>query len=505
MGLGAYAARDPDAAAVVAPDGETWSRAALDGLANRLARAFRAAGIEARASLAIVSPNCAEYLAVYFAGIRAGLRVVPVNWHLARDELAYVLRDCEPRAVVVHARLAPSVLRTVSAALGAAALRVSIGPTPGYAALDVFAASQSAERPEVPVPGRVMPYTSATTGRPKAVVLPARNAAVALARIVAWHRSLGVEPEADNVHLCASMLYHSAPLEGAVTALRMGHCVVLADHWRARQLLELIDRHRVTTTFMVPTMFVRLLALDPGVRARYSTRTLRFVVHGGAPCAPEIKRRMLEWWGPIIWEAYGAAEGQGTIVSAREWLERPGTVGRPIPGSAVCIRDAGGRDCAPGTVGRVYLKPHTGDLFAYKGDPYKTRASRDGELITVGDLGYLDEDGYLYLCDRESELILCAGMNIYPAEIESVLIEHPAVADCAVVGEVDPVFGHVPIAYVQAAAGFAPGGPLTLALLDHLRARLSSMKLPRRLRYVECMPRDPSGKLYRRRLARASP
>jgi long-chain acyl-CoA synthetase len=297
------------------------------------------------------------------------------------------------------------------------------------------------------------------------------------------------------------MLYHCAPLEGAVTALRMGHRVVLADDWRARRLLELIEAYEVTTAFMVPAMFVRMLKLDPATRARYSTRSLRFVVHGGAPCPVEAKRRMLRWWGPIIWESYGAAEAQGTIVSALEWLERPGTVGRPIPGAAIRVRDELGRDCAPGVIGRVYLRPHTGDRFAYRGDPDKTRACTDGAFVTVGDLGYLDAQGYLYLCERDTELILSSGMNIYPAEIEAVLVEHDAVEDCAVIAAPDTLFGQVPVAYVQVATGYhASESGLALALLDHLRSRLAPMKLPRRICFVARVPRDPNGKLLRRQL-----
>lgn len=500
-GLAGWAERAPAVPAVIDPDGRVWSRAALDGLANRLGRALIGAGVEVGSVLAIVAPNCAQYLAAYFAGVRAGLRVVPVNWHLAPEELSYLLHDCEARAVLVHARLAANVLAAVCKSIDGATLRLSIGRSPGFVDIREAVAGCSGAALPVAALGRVMPYTSATTGRPKAVELPMRNAAAALARIVAWHRSLGIEPEAGNTHLCASMLYHCAPLEGAVTALRMGHRVVLSGHWRALRLLELIETFSVTTTFMVPTMFVRMLKLDPATRARYTVSSLRFVVHGGAPCPVEVKQRMLAWWGPIIWESYGAAEGQGTIVGPAEWLARPGTVGRPIPGSAVRIRDTAGRDCAAGVVGRVYLRPHTGDRFSYRGDPETTRACTDGEFVTVGDLGYLDEQGYLYLCERAAELILSSGMNIYPAEIEAVLVEHEAVVDCAVVGVPDPLFGQVPVAYVCAAAGHTPGSALALRLLDYLRVRLASMKLPRRIRFVERVPRDPSGKLFRRRLS----
>ncbi|HEU4619671.1 MAG TPA: AMP-binding protein [Gammaproteobacteria bacterium] len=495
-----FAERDAEAVAVIDPDGVRWSRARLARLASRISRALCAAGLEPEDAAAIVAPNCAEYLAVYFAAIDAGLRVVPVNWHLAEEELAFVLADSETKAVFVHARLGAARLASVRRAAARCEVAVSIGAAHGFTPLEDFVAAAE-PRPLAPRPaGRVMPYTSATTGRPKGVLLPTRNAAAALERIVAWHTSLGIEVEAGNVHLCASMLYHSAPLEGAVTALHMGHAVVLVHRFHPEDVLALIERHAVTTSFMVPAMFVRLVKLPARVRRRYSTGSLRFVVHGGAPCPIEIKKRMLEWWGPIVWESYGAAEAQGVIVSPSDWLEAPGTVGKPISGSGIKILDERGRELRPGEIGLVYLKPHTGDRFEYKGDPEKTRDAYRGDFITVGDLGYVDEQGRLFICDRRADLIVSSGMNIYPAEIEQALLEHPAVEDCAVCGVHHDLFGQVPKAFVKVAIGAAPGPALTAALLDFLARRIAAMKLPRRIEYRQEIPRDPTGKLYRRRL-----
>src|SRR5690606_10213614 len=348
--------------------------------------------------------------------------VVPVNWHLARDELAFLLDDSGAAAIVAHERLGQRKLAQIREDAPNVRQLVSIGRAPGYASLAELAAAAPAARFAAAEPRRVMPYTSATTGRPKAVCLPLANAHAALRKTIAWHMSLGIEPEAGNVHLCTSMLYHSAPLDGAFIALQMGHAVVLADRPDPLTLLELVARYRVTTTFVVPAMLVRLGKVPVAARRGYATDSLRFVVHGGAPCPVETKRAMIDWWGPIVWEAYGAAEAQGTIVSTEDWLARPGTVGKPIPGSAIRILDDEGRELPPNREGAVYIKPHTGDRFHYRGAPAETDAAwRDG-FATVGDIGRLDDDGFLFLCDRRTDLILTSGMNVYPAEIEHALV-----------------------------------------------------------------------------------
>lgn len=496
FGFRYFANRSPEALAVVDARGREWTRADLLDLVDRTAGALVDAGLENGDAIAIVAPNCAEYLAVHLAGIAAGLYVVPVNWHLADREIAHILANSSAKAVFAHPLIGARRLATIGVA---ARLAVGFGEMAGFMPLERFARTPlraPVQRPR----GRVLAYTSATTGVPKAVRLPLEGAGRALAKTVAWHHSLGVELEHDNVHLCSSMLYHAAPLDGAVVALEMGHVVVLLDHWDAQTLLQTINDRRVTTTFMVPTMFVRLLKLPEQVRRSFSISSLRFVIHGAAPCPPDVKRRMLDWWGPIIWESYGASEVQGCIVSPGEWLERPGTVGRPIAGSKLKIFDDHGRDLEPGAIGSVYLTPFTGDRFEYLGDPAKTAACRRGEFVTVGDRGYVDDAGYLFLVGRDSELIISSGMNIYPAEIEQVLLGHPAVTDCAVVGAPHALCGQVPEAHVQLAPGVRSGAQLTDELLRFLAEHVSPMKLPRRIEYAAALPRDPNGKLLRRRL-----
>ncbi len=498
FGLRFFANRSPSAVAIVDPGQREWRRDELLDLVDRTASALVGAGLEPGDVLAIVSPNCAELLAVHLAALSAGLYVVPVNWHLAEPEIAYILANSGAKAVFVHARLGARRL----AAIGWTAslqIAVSFGEVAAFMPLEQFGAGPArvpVQRPR----GRVLAYTSATTGVPKAVRLPLAGAGRALAKTVAWHRSLGIELESGNVHLVSSMLYHAAPLDGAVAALEMGHAVVLMDGWDPETLLQTIDDRSVTTAFMVPTMFVRLLKLPEHVRRRYSTASLRFVIHSAAPCPADVKRRMLDWWGPIIWESYGASEVQGCIASPAEWLERPGTVGRPIAGSKVKILDEHGHELPPGQIGSVYLTPHTGDRFEYLGDPQKTAACRRAEFVTVGDRGYVDEGGYLFLVGRDSELIISSGMNIYPAEIEHALLAHPAVTDCAVVGAPHALCGEVPEAHVQLAPGVTAGPQLTDELLRFLAERLSPMKLPRRIEYDAMLPRDPNGKLLKRRL-----
>jgi long-chain acyl-CoA synthetase len=500
IGFRHFAQRDRDRTAIVDPRGRSWSRGELLDLIDRTAGAFAAAGLSPEDVVAIVAPNCAEYLAVYLAGIEAGLYVVPVNWHLAEQEIAFILADSGAKAIVAHGSLGAIRLASLFDDSPKTTALISIGDAAGFTSLDAFIALRPAVALAGRSAGRVMPYTSATTGRPKAVRRPLQGAERALHKTVQWHLSLGIEIEQDNVHLCASMLYHSAPLEGAVIAMHMGHEVVLVDRWDPQGLLQLIQRYAVTTTFMVPAMFVRLLKLPSEIRGAYSTSSLRFVIHAGAPCPVDVKRRMIEWWGPIVWESYGAAEAQGAVVSPTDWLAHPGTVGRAIPGSRLKILDDDGRELAPGEVGLIYMTPHTGDHFEYNGDPEKTLTCRRGEFVTVGDIGYLNEDGYLFICDRKTDMIISSGMNIYPAEIEQVLVQHPAVTDCAVVGVAHELMGEVPKAVVQLASGLTPGPQLTADILRFLAERVSPMKLPKRVEYADRIPRDPNGKLYRRLL-----
>jgi long-chain acyl-CoA synthetase len=309
----------------------------------------------------------------------------------------------------------------------------------------------------------------------------------------------GLKPFDDNVHLCCSPLYHTAVLNFATISIQLGHPVVLMDRFDPEQLLALVERHRVTHTHMVPTQFRRLLALPEPVRKRYDVSSMRAAIHSAAPCPHEVKRHMLDWWGPVIVEYYAASEGGGTGITAREWLERPGSVGRAWPGSEVHVLDPGGNDMPPGMPGLVYMRMGAA-TFDYHRDEEKTKASRARGMFTVGDIGYLDEAGYLYLCDRKSDMIISGGVNIYPAEIESELSCHPAVADVAVFGIPHDEWGEEIKAVVQLVPGAQPGDELTAELLTFLAGRIARFKLPKTIDYTPELPRDPNGKLYKRRL-----
>ena len=501
FGLSYFAQRNPQASAVIEPGGRVWSRSELGIAVNQIAHALRERGLKERDVIAVLAPNCIEFVATYLAATDIGLYVVPINWHLSVQEVSYILENSGAGALVAHERFRPLIDRVREHRHGALpAVLVSLGQIPGFTTLEDLRSGMPTERVANPVVGRMMMYTSATTGRPKAIEVPIRDAALAMSKTVDFHIGVGLRLEDDNVHLCASMMYHAAPLEFVAIALHMGHTIVLVERWDPEQLLHTIQQHRVTTSFMVPTMFVRLLKLPKETRDRYDTSSLRLVSHSAAPCPEEVKRQLIEWWGPIIWESYGAAEGQGTAVTSQEWLERPGTVGRPILGTKLRILDDDGNELPPGVVGTIFLSRHTGDRFEYRGDAEKTRAAYRGDVFTVGDLGYLDDEGYLYICDRRVDLIICSGTNIYPAEVEQILVQHPKVLDCAVFGVPDELSGESVHAVIQPVAGVIGEDELTADIISFLRQRLSVTKIPRRIEYASALPRDPNGKLYKRAL-----
>ena len=309
----------------------------------------------------------------------------------------------------------------------------------------------------------------------------------------------GIQPHDDNVHICGSPLYHTAVLLFSSSSIHMGHPVVLMDKWTPESMLQLIQDHKVTHSHMVPTQFHRLLSLPEEVRAGYDMSSLRHMIHAAAPCPPEIKRRMIEWWGNAIDEYYAATEGGGTLVTAEQWMAKPGTVGLPWPTSEIRIFDEAGEDVPTGDIGTVYMRMGAGE-FEYFKDKDKTEANRKAGFFTVGDVGYLDEDGYLFLCDRKADMIISGGVNIYPAEIEGVLLAHPKVGDAAVFGIPHEDWGEEIKAVVEPAADVEPDDALTAELLAFCRDNLAKFKLPRSVDYTNEMPRDPNGKLYKRKL-----
>jgi long-chain acyl-CoA synthetase len=309
-----------------------------------------------------------------------------------------------------------------------------------------------------------------------------------------------LQPFDGNVHLIGSPLYHTAVLQFGAGSMHLGHTVVLMDKWTPEGMLERIDRYRVTSSHMVPTQFVRLLSLPDDVKAKYDVSSLRHMIHAAAPCPPDVKRRMIEWWGDTIDEYYAASEGGGTLVFADEWMKKPGTVGQPWPISEIAIfDDDGNRVEEPGRVGTVYMAMSAGDFEYYK-DKDKTQKNRIGKFFTVGDVGYLDEDGWLFLSDRKIDMIISGGANIYPSEIESVLINHPKVADVAVFGIPDEDWGESVKAVVEPVEGVEGGPELEAEILAWCTDNLAKYKTPKSIDFTTEMPRDPNGKLYKRKL-----
>jgi long-chain acyl-CoA synthetase len=443
-------------------------------------------------AVALVARNRPEFVEVWAACRRAGFRLTPINWHLTVDEMSYIVGDCEAKALVVDLGVPPGPALAARHAPTLAALLVigadDAGAPPGESYEDAVAA-QPAGMLTDPTPGSLMLYTSGTTGRPKGVRKQPNPPAV--------DNLAGYE--ADSVHLCTGPLYHAAPLNISLIApLSNGAGVVLMDGWSAPDTLRLVEQHQVTHTHMVPTMFHRLLALDDETRERYDLTSMRLVVHGAAPCPVAVKQAMITWLGPVLVEYYASTEGAGTLIDSGTWLQKPGTVGKPYPADLIIVGDEDARALPTGEVGMIWIKTHPGEEFEYFGDPDKTDRNQRGAWYTLGDLGYLDEDGYLFLSGRSAELIISGGVNIYPAEIDAALLEHPAVRDVAAIGVPNEEWGEEVLAVVELEAGFSPSPDLRDELLEHARARLARFKCPRAIEFVDDLPRQDNGKVYRK-------
>jgi long-chain acyl-CoA synthetase len=496
MTVAVHAREAGDRPAVISPHGSrTFGE--LNRRANQLARALRARGLVRGDAIALLSANRPEFLETYLAAQRSGLRITPINWHLTADEAAYVAADCEARALVADARFR-DVARTIAEAAPRLAARFAVGGTlEGFEDLDAALAHESGDDLEDPVLGASMLYTSGTTGRPKGVLrTPSATPSQAVASVLAL---AGYVPGRD-VHLCTGPLYHAAPLAfSGVQPLGAGVTTVLMDGFDARTALELVARHRVTHTHMVPTMFHRLLALPGEVQDGLDRSSLRFVLHGAAPCPPAVKHALIAWLGPIVVEYYAATEGFGATVTSIEWLERPGTVGKP-PAGQVQVRGEGGQPLGTGEIGALYLGAGSAGRFEYFRDPEKTARTYDGDYFTLGDVGYLDAEGWLFLCDRTADVIISGGVNIYPAEVDAVLLQHPAVRDTATVGVPNAEWGEEVKAVVELRPEATAGPALADELVQFCRARLAAFKCPRSVDFVDALPRADTGKIYRRRI-----
>jgi len=496
VGLWKVAEGDPSRPALVGAEGQVVTFSELAASANRLVRGLRALGMERGDVLATVLRNEVAMLELHMAALQSGFYITPVNHHLTAEEIAYILADSAARVLVCSERFA-EVCRDASTDLPH---RFCTTEAPGFRPYTELKDQQPTTRPEDRSAGAPMHYTSGTTGRPRGVRRPLTGADPDLvAELFSSFLTFFGIPVEHGVHLVVSPLYHTAVMVFASTSLHCGHTVVLMDKWTPEETLQLIERHRVTTSHMVPTQFHRLLALPEEVRRRYDVSSLTHVIHSAAPCPVDIKRRMLDWWGPVIHEYYAATEGGGTLVTPAEWLEHPGTVGRAWPGAEVRVYDEAGAECPAGVVGTVYMSLAVAD-FEYHGDAAKTEEGRRDGFFTVGDVGYLDADGYLFLCDRKVDMIISGGVNIYPAEVEAVLLTHPRVGDVAVFGVPDADWGEQVKAVVEPAADVEPDAALEAELLEFCERHLAKYKCPRSVDFISALPRDPNGKLYKRRL-----
>jgi long-chain acyl-CoA synthetase len=480
-GLAAIARAEPGRPALVCGQ-RRISFGELDQAANTMAHALVAGGVDAGDRVAVMLGNRPEMFAAWYGAARLGALVVPVSTRLTAPEAAYIVSD-SGAVVVVHDG-SPAALATVD--------RAGVG---GLVVDDPSLASGTAEAPHdeyLGAPVTTMSYTSGTTGRPKGISRPAPRPARE-APPNPFAQFWGLRP--DDVHLMCGPGYHVAPSAYAQMSLNEGGRVVIMERWDATEALRLIEAERVTTAQMVPANFIRILEAD---WKAFDRSSIRKILHAAAPCPVPVKRQIIDVFPPgSIWEYYGASEGMASVIPPEEWLAKPGSVGRPFPGLSLRILDEGGDQVAPGEVGAIYISAFANLRFGYHNDPEKTdRAWRD-DYFTVGDLGWLDEDGYLFIADRRTDLILSGGVNIYPAEVETALVEDPDVVDAAVFGLPDERMGQKVHAVVELRSGARRDAE---ALLTRLAERLADYKRPRTVEFVDVLPREENGKVMKARL-----
>jgi long-chain acyl-CoA synthetase len=489
-----HAQRQPQVPAVITQFGNrTFGE--LNQQANRLVRALRDAGIGDGDSIAVVIRNRPEFIEALTAANRSGIRFTPINFHLKAEEIGYIVDNCEAKAFIAEASLGAIPTEALRSAPNVRLALAVGGELEGFDSYDAVIDRYSAADIDDASLGNLMLYTSGTTGRPKGVYRETREPAAP-----EWEGSLAGYRPGRDVNLCTGPAYHAAPLLiNIITPLVSGVTVVMMERWDAEETLRLIHEHGVTHTHMVATMFHRLLQLPEETRANYDTSSMRLIIHGAAPCPVHVKRSMIEWFGPIVWEYYAATEGGGGfIVGSEEWLKKPGTVGRPGPEFDNRILDDDGNEVPTGTVGTIYMRAPAQGRFQYFKDEKKTASSYRGEHFTLGDMGYFDEDGYLFLTGRSAELIISGGVNIYPQEVDNELLKHPAVLDVCTIGAPNEEWGEEVKSVVQLRPGYEPSAELTADLMAWTRERLANFKCPRSIDYSSDLPRLPSGKIQRR-------
>jgi long-chain acyl-CoA synthetase len=483
----------------MAESGEAVSYRELDDASNRVAQMFRARGLKAGDHIAILMENHPRFFEVCWGAQRSGIVFTAISSRLTANEAAYVVNDSGSKLLVTSKALQGVAAELVALTPGVTTRLMTDGAIAGYdgygQAIEAFPAIPIADQ----TAGRDMLYSSGTTGRPKGVLRAAPAAAIDAPTPLALMCSALYGIGEDTAYLSPAPLYHAAPLHYCMTVMRLGGSVTIMEHFDALECLRLIERFGITHAQLVPTMFVRMLKLPAAERARYDLSSLRCAIHAAAPCPIPIKERMIDWWGPIVWEYYAGTEGNGvTVVDSQSWLAHKGTVGKPMVGE-VKICGPAGEEQPAGEAGTIYFAG--GNPFEYHKDPHKTAESRNARgWSTLGDVGYLDADGYLYLTDRKAHMIISGGVNIYPQECENVLLTHPAVVDAAVFGVPNEEFGEEVKAVVQPQDMRDAGTALEQELIAYCRAHLSPIKCPRSVDFEAQLPRHPTGKLYKRLL-----
>ncbi len=504
---GAHAVTTPDKPAVVmAGSGETLTYARLEERSTRLAAHLRGLGLRRGDVVALLTDNRPQASEVYWACQRAGLYVTAVNWHLTPAEATYVVGDCGATVLIASAALGDLARAVLAGTPGVRTALAYAGTVEGFGDYEAALAAADPVPPADQPRGGDLLYSSGTTGRPKGIkpALPDRQVTEPGDRLTTVFGGLyGFGP--DTVYLSPAPIYHAAPLRFVGMVQALGGTVVMMESFDAEAALAAIERFRVTHSQWVPTMFVRMLKLPEEVRRRYDVSSLRCAVHAAAPCPVEVKRAMIDWWGPVLYEYYASTEASGgTFIDSAQWLAKPGSVGHDGVMGTVHIVGEDGADLGPGEVGVVYFERE--ELpFSYHGDPAATAAAQHPDhptWTTVGDMGYLDEDRFLFLTDRQSFMIISGGVNIYPREVEDVLVLHPAVADVAVIGVPDEEMGEAVKAVVQLADGVEPSDGLAADLVGYARDRLAHYKCPASVDFVGQLPRTPTGKLRKHVLRR---
>ena len=495
-----HARETPDKLAYVIPEEDvSVSYGQLDQRSNQIANVLRDAGLEVGSGIAFLVENKEGFFEICWAAQRAGLHYTPISTHLKAEEIIYIITNCEAKAFILSASFADMGAELAERLPDATRLFSLGGVIDAYQELEDLIARAPSSPTKDETAGSSMLYSSGTTGHPKGIRHPLSGNAADYCPPRSEQFKRRYQMDTETIYLSPAPLYHAAPLAFTMATMAFGGTCVIMKRFDAAPALELIERFRVTHSQWVPTMFVRLLRLDESPRNRYDLSTHRVAIHAAAPCPVDTKHAMIAWWGPIVNEFYAGSEGVGTtFISAEEWLRKPGSVGRSVDGT-IHIVDETGHELPAGEIGTIYFA--NAPKFEYHNAPEKTQQALDKRgRGTLGDVGYVDKDGYLFLTDRKANMIISGGVNIYPQEAENVMLGHPAVLDAAVFGIPDEEFGESVKGVVELAPGYSPSDELAEKIIEYCRTRIAAIKCPRSIDFETKLPRLANGKLYKREL-----